>query len=263
MLKKTLPLLVLSLFVSASIFALPVHAKTDEDTLSMLVFEIPPWSFQNDAGQWDGFGVELVRTLLEKAGFRLSFQTLPWSRALEYMKSGNLDIMVQLSKTPEREEFIHFLGVSAYDQVCLVVRKENAGIELKTLDDMIKNDYLWGIRDKSFYSREFNARLENDTVFSAHFERITKFAINIDRVIAGRIIGLLGDCAGVHYRINTDPRCADLRVLTVPFFKPAPVYFGVSKQLSAEKRDRLQKAYDELAGRGVFKAIVKKWLSAP
>ena len=240
--------------------SLPAGAMAGEESVSVLVFEMPPWSFHDKNKEWTGLGVDLTRTLANEAGYRLAFQTLPWNRALEYLRSGRLDIIFFLSKTPEREQYVHFLGPSAYEQVCLVVRKENTGLKLQTFDDMAQPDFLWGIRDNTFYSKEFNHRLETDPDFSEHFERIAKFAINLQRVKAGRIIGLLGDYFAASHILKTTADWSDLRVVRTPFFKPTPVYFGASAKLPPQKLGKLQAAYDALQARGAFEKIVQKWI---
>jgi len=255
---------ILGLMIAVALMFLivPACAGAEQPAVSVLVLDLPPWFFQKGDGAWDGFGVELARTLVEKAGFRMDAQLLPWTRALEYIKSGQLDMFVNLSRTSQREEFIDFIGVSAFDQVGIFVLKENAGIVLNTLDDLARPGYLWGIRDKSFYSNEFHRRMESDAEFRSHFEVISQFGVNIERVKAGRIIGGFGDMLGVKFRIQTDPSVRDSVVLEVPFFPSSPVYFGVSRKLSVDMRNKLKTAYAEHQQQKAFEAILAKWTEA-
>jgi ABC-type amino acid transport substrate-binding protein len=237
----------------------PAGVCADRTVMSVLVLDMPPWFFQRSDGAWDGFGVELAHTLVEKAGYRIDAQLLPWNRAMEYLKSGQALLFVNLSKTPQREEFVDFIGISASEQTAVIVRHENAGMVLNSLDDLVREGYVWGIRDKSFYSEDFNRRLESDSVFQKHFEPVPQFGVNALRVKAGRIIGAFGDLIGLKYKIRTDPQYEGLSVLVAPFFPPSPVYFGVSRQLPVEMRNNLRLAYEQLQKQNAFDPILGKW----
>ncbi|GAB6095023.1 hypothetical protein JCM14469_12750 [Desulfatiferula olefinivorans] len=201
----------------------------------------------------------MASALADEAGYAAEFVDYPWNRAIEMLKHGKLDVLMTMSRTPEREVFTHFLGVSTYQTYALFVRKENAGIAVETLDDLVKDDFVFGIRQNFFYSEDFNSRLSSDASFRKHFIAVPQIDINLKRVKMGHLTGCIGDCLLTGYQIKTDPLYKDLVMVKVPFFKPHPVYFGVSRALKSEMLLRLEAAYRALADKGVFEAVIRRY----
>lgn len=241
---------------------LPGVSSGGELSLSYLAYDEPPYYIRNAGGEWGGMNAELIQALADRAGMKPKPKEYPWNRALMSLENGQLDVIIELSKTPEREKFVHFLGVSFHEQVVIITRKELAAElrkNLQTLGDMAREGYFWGVREKVFYSDELNARLKTDLEFAGHFDAVAYEKVNLDRLKIGRLTGVLGPIHPVGYLIESDPSCRDLTFITVPFLQPSPNYFGVSRKIAPEKLARLKKAYEELAKEGVFRAIERKW----
>jgi polar amino acid transport system substrate-binding protein len=69
----------------------------------------PPYNFINDAGEVDGFEVELGNELCARAGLTCEWTTNEWDSMIPNLASGNYDtIMAGMSITPERDEVIDF-----------------------------------------------------------------------------------------------------------------------------------------------------------
>jgi len=67
-----------------------------------------PFNF-NENGTAKGFSIDYIRLVAEKAGLEVRFASGPtWDEFLEMMKSGKLDIMLNIAKTPEREQYLAF-----------------------------------------------------------------------------------------------------------------------------------------------------------
>ncbi len=232
------------------------------ETLSYMAYDGPPYYITTAGGKWGGMNVELIQALAERAGMTAQPKELPWNRAMMSLENGQLDVIVELSQTPERAEFVHFLGLSFYEQIVIIVRKKQAaGLRktLQTLDDMARQGYFWGLRENVFYSDELNARLQTDLAFAGHFDAVAYLQVNLDRLKIGRLTGVLGPIHTVSHQLEHDPSLGELTFISVPFLPPSPNYFGVSGRIAPEKLARLKKAYRELADEGVFRAIERKW----
>ncbi|MCP4714306.1 MAG: amino acid ABC transporter substrate-binding protein [Deltaproteobacteria bacterium] len=235
----------------------------EETTVSVYAMNLAPYFWLDEHGQWQGMYAELASVLIKQAGMQPKFEALPWIRGLDYLQSGKLEMTSLLSKTPEREKFIHFIGVSGIEQTTLLVKQgEVAKFQaVQTLDDLAQKGYTWGIRDKTFYSKEFNHRLETDAAFRSHFDIIVQIKLNALKAARGnRFSGAFVDRIGMSYALKTDDTYNGLAMVIVPFFPPADVYFGVSKRIAPEKLEKLQAAYDTLKAQGAFKAIIARWI---
>ncbi len=68
-----------------------------------------PWNFMNDAGEVDGFEIELGNTICERAGLDCVWVTNEWDSIIPNLMAGNYDaIMAGMSITEERMQSIDF-----------------------------------------------------------------------------------------------------------------------------------------------------------
>nr|HPQ97848.1 hypothetical protein [Thiolinea sp.] len=90
---------------------LPVRAES-MPTVSVLGVE----DFAASTNAWEKIHYQLAEALVQKAGYQPLFRQLPWNRAMAYIRDGRLDLISSLSRTPEREAYIHFIGVATHEQ---------------------------------------------------------------------------------------------------------------------------------------------------
>ncbi len=242
-----------------SVFAFSSVSFSEPGCLTVCTYPAVPFTIDDGKGHLTGLEIDLANALVTKAGFRAEFTLYPWNRALEMLKHGKLDILMTLSKTREREAFTYFLGVSTYQRYALFVRRENSGITIKSLDDFTKEGYLFGVHQNYFYTAEFNGRLKKDPEFKRHFIAVSRIDTNLKSVKAGGLTGCIGDSVLGGYRVRTDSFYKDITMISLPFFKADPVYFGVSRLTNPATLEKLKKAYADLDKKGEFKKIIMKW----
>lgn len=241
-----------ALLVATSVLA-------DIEKISVLYIDASPWYIEDSHRGFSGIAVEQANALVSEAGFEAQFVKLPWTRALEYLKLGQLDMILNLSRTPERETYIEFLGVMAQEQTVIVLNHDYPRIKFNTLDDLARHGMMWGIRPNVFYSTEFNERLATDAQFSAHFDIHPKQDSNFDKIRYRRLDGSFADLYSAKYELKEHPERFPYRIVMVPFFPEKPIYIGVSRKLPADKIRKLQDAFDRLNAHNTFKAIVEQW----
>jgi polar amino acid transport system substrate-binding protein len=220
----------------------------------------PPYIFKDEQGAWAGIEVEMARALVEEAGYKAKFVEIPWNRSIEQLKTGALDIVLTLSKTPERAEFTHFFAPSTFEQMVIVVLEENAHAldAVKTLDDLVAKG-RYGINQKVHYTEEFTQRWDADPAFRKRFDPVTNPKLNMKKVKRKRLLGYFRDKLSIEYWIKTSPEYAGLTFIEVPFFPAVPVYFGISKHTDPAKIEALRTAHAALTERAAFQAILDKW----
>ncbi|WP_052772030.1 substrate-binding periplasmic protein [Vibrio mexicanus] len=67
----------------------------------------PPYEMEVD-GQLTGFHIELIRKVASNLGASISFQSLPWKRAVKMVEAGQISAISYIAKTPEREQFVYY-----------------------------------------------------------------------------------------------------------------------------------------------------------
>lgn len=95
---------IINVIFIATLLSLPQHVVADEADAILLTAHIPPYTFQDDNGNYIGIADKVIDTLFEKAGLTYEIKTRPWKRAInDYLK--NTDMMIYpITRTREREQ---------------------------------------------------------------------------------------------------------------------------------------------------------------
>ncbi len=72
--------------------------------------EYPPFFTIDKNGKRSGLSIDLAEVLLNGAGYKAKYQSLPFARGLWYLKTGEVHLMLNLSIKKERSKFINFIG---------------------------------------------------------------------------------------------------------------------------------------------------------
>jgi polar amino acid transport system substrate-binding protein len=231
------------------------------DKVRIRVTEFAPNYFQQD-GRWRGLDVELAEAVVREAGLEPEFIDLPWSRALSSMQGGELHLMMNLTRTPDREVFMQFFGPERMSKRVLVVRRQHLDLKIESLDDLItaarKTGQLFGIQHDAKYSEAFDARLKSDPLFLQAFEYVVKGAVMGKMLAGGHTLGFFEDENYVAYQLKNNPDFKDLGVH--PFVLASdPVFFGVSRRFDATNTKRLEDAFARLERNGSLAKIRARW----
>lgn len=241
---------------------LPLAAESADRTLRVMRYteDVAPWFFVAEDGSLAGAAVEMVELLAAEADLEATYCVLPWSRGLHYLQTGEVDLVLHLSRNEEREAYIHFLGVMGEEQSVLLLGPNHGGLRIEGLDDLALPGRKWGIEQDYFYSREFNTRLASDEAFRAHFYTNAGGGCgNLDRVRRGRLTGMVGDLVILRHALRESADGGNFTLLAPPFFSRTPMYIGISRKMPNDKAMRLQNAYHLLTGRRAFQAVLGKW----
>ncbi|MEZ5448098.1 MAG: transporter substrate-binding domain-containing protein [Thiolinea sp.] len=126
MFRYFISLLLISLVINVN----PAHAG--DEIIKVRVSNFPPYYFYDQASeQWLGMVIEIMNAIEEKSGLEFEYTELPRKRAFNDIKTGDLDIMLNITRTPEREEFLDFIGVCAFERMSLVIKKKMRILKLK------------------------------------------------------------------------------------------------------------------------------------
>jgi len=76
--------------------------------------ENPPMAFTNPSGEPDGFYVELANDIARSEDWDLEYVPGEWSELLEWLESGEIDLLLSIASTPARRERFLFPENSVY-----------------------------------------------------------------------------------------------------------------------------------------------------
>ncbi len=140
---------------------------------------MPPYAYLDGRRQLTGYRVELLQQVFKRLNCPLQIRTdVPWKRSLLLLQSGELDLMVNSSKTPERERFAYFSKAADAEYVALYqLQKQHGSIRLANLTEAFSGHYNIGLIRGNHYGAELNQRLQDEAIAGHLVEAIDKPAL--------------------------------------------------------------------------------------
>ncbi len=95
----------------------------------------PPFEFQTESGELDGFDIELMRAIAAEAGFQVEFESLPFDGIIPALQAESVDVGISgMTITKARLEDIDFSRPYIRGGLAIAVRNETTDIQ--TLKDL-------------------------------------------------------------------------------------------------------------------------------
>lgn len=227
------------------ILASPVHAQ--EILVGMDHF--PPWKMIRN-GTIEGIDKQLVTALLKEVGITPKFVVYPWVRALELIKSGEVDMLSGVLKRPEREDHMIFIEPPYKQKSPKVFYIRRGSARIQSYSDLAGKRI--GIKRGSQYFTRF----DQDITLDKHLVNETR--LNLQKLVAGRIDTVLATESQADYEIQQLGLADQLVKSCYRYDKKIPVYFVISHHSPLAKRvDELTKAARKLRDNGTFARIIR------
>lgn len=241
--QRILACAILALSLLAPAFAM-------SETVSFVTTEFPPYIIKQ-GDQLSGFEVEFVREACRKLGIEVEFTLVPWNRALEYIKMGQVDGILMPVFRPDRAEYIYFTEEPVARERISIMALHGSGIKAKSLADM-KDELVGAILGYS-YGKEFDESGVLRKDFSATNELLLR------KLNLGRYRLVVSD----EYVINYVAKKAGQEQLeTVLNLQDNPQFLGFSKAIGTRGKDlqkRFSQAIHEMQQDGTLEKIKKKY----
>jgi len=258
------PLIFLVLTLLMTLPFLPAQAEMPRQLKVRVSFFAPYYFYDEDQKAWRGMSVDITRTVLEKAGFQTVFEVIPRGRAFELLKNGKLDLMLNLTRTREREALFDFIGPSSFEKMVMVTRQQDATIAVHNLDELIKLGKPIGFRPNYYYPG-LSERAETDA-------NLKKLLVPIDAsyhgsiekmLLRGYIFSFFEDEMVLRERIRSNPEFKSLVIHDFALSEPRPVHIAASRILPQTIRTKLHHTYRALWDQGIIPEILKQWGNMP
>jgi len=212
-----------------------------ELTLRVPNVNFPP-SFYKEDGQWQGLSINITRRVLTEVGCQLKFEELPFVRGILHLKQGKVDLMLHLTQTAERSEFIYFIGPMSFEKL-VFFRNSALASDIDSLEDFTNLNYPIAIQRGIYYGETFKQLYQNNQEFAANVVTVNNYSQLSRMLERKRISGFL--FSSIHGRDLADVRKQFKNVIVdSPVLEYRPIYFGFSKKtINQELLKKLQNAY--------------------
>lgn len=125
------------------------HLK--DRVVSIAYTEYPPYEFSIINGE-DGLTIRKVKKVAKDLGITVRFVYLPWTRAVQMAKRGEIDGLLSLNQTKEREEYLIYprIPLAKNEEVIFSLAKRGfqrivKHEQLRTYSIGLMDDYTYGI----------------------------------------------------------------------------------------------------------------------
>lgn len=241
--------------VALAVFGATVGAGATEIVLKVGVYDNPPKIFLDKDGQATGTLIAVLKEIAKAEGWTLQFQPCQWESCLSALERGEIDLMPDVARTPERETRFDFHGVAALSSWSQLYRRPETKIE-SVLDLQGKRI---AVLARGVQRDALRNLLEGFGV-SANLVDTPTVADAFSAVQNGN-----ADAAAASYHFG-DYRAAQYGLLpTTVLFQPAKLYFASPKGRGRDVLTAIDQQLDRWqqdAGSPYY-AILRDWSASP
>ena len=221
----------------------------------------PPFNFALK-GKPQGYSIDVMNLVAAKVGLQVEYVTGPsWSEFLDMMRAGELDVMLNIVKTPDRQEFLLFTPPYADNPNTILSRRD---ARYSTLEQLVGKTVSF---PKGFFYEE---------ILKKDFPEIKTLPVRgtleaMKAVSFGEADAALGELAVFNYLIGhnmmTDVDISgevkigkpELSLLNIATRKDLPLLHSiVTKGLAAISEEELRTVSERWLSSGEFRAPVAK-----
>ncbi|MEM6715105.1 MAG: basic amino acid ABC transporter substrate-binding protein [Cyanobacteria bacterium P01_D01_bin.6] len=206
----------------------------------------PPFEFQGEDGELDGFDIDLMTAIGETAGLEVQFESLPFDGIIPALQAGTVDAAISgMTITEERLQTVDFSRPYIKAGLAIAVKEENA--EVATLDDLQDKKIAVQIGTTGAEQAAEIPGAEISTFDSAPLALQELSNGNVDAVINDAPVTLDAIASG-----NIDGLKVVGELLTTEFY-------GIALPKGSENLELVNEALMTMMEDGTYAEIYEKW----
>jgi polar amino acid transport system substrate-binding protein len=224
--------------------------------LDVRLEQFSPASQKNIQGSWSGVDMDLTKALLDEAQCNFTVLEVSWARALIMLNSGDIDLVLNVSKTIEREVDYYFIG-PIHNETIVFVTYENRSAPLNTIADIFKLAKPIAIQRSAYYGKEIQKFIQQAD-YNESFVHVANNETKLRLLKRGRISGFLEAKRNIIHSIENDKNYEGVWFPDLVIHHN-PIYFAFSKKSVNEALMlKISDSFDLLTSQGKIKQIILK-----
>ncbi len=221
--------------------------------LSVVTEDLPPYNYEQQ-GEIVGFGTEVVKATLEKAGIKFKIRIFPWARAYRMALNEKNTLIYTMVRNKERERLFRWVGPFAPRQSANIYKlKERTDIIVNSLNEAKKYE-LGLVRDDATHLFFKNHGFKRINLVVSEEQNIKMLFRKRMELIAGNELVTAYKMKQIGFRFNQVEK-----VFT--FSNGGGYYMGISRSTSDDITLRIREAFDQIKRNGTLEIIKSKYLS--
>ncbi len=242
--------LIKDMFVIATAVMLTMPNEGRADPITVVADEWPPFSGESLPN--GGISLDVIATVLRRAGYEVETEVLPWARIIDGSRRGDYDIVGSLFFDPGIASYMTY-GDPFYETEIRFAQQTGAGHTVNGLASL--RPYSIAVGDGFLYEENFDRAEDLKKVV------VTTALQGLQMVAHGRADLTLDSIEVLQYSIkNDDPTIAD-RIEFLPYVLAAhKIHMAVRNSLP--EKDKIiadfNRTLAEMRADGSFAALLKK-----
>ena len=245
-------------------FAEKIERICQHDLVTRMPDNWPPFSYVND-GVLTGYHVDLVKAIFKGIGCNVKFITdATWSRSLLLLRDGNIDFLMNATKTKSREEnFIFSIGYEKEYVAVYTKSRKFCGRENQTIQEFFAKRMVVGMVRGAAFGEYIDKIIQDKNVKKYIFELKDHQSLQ-DFVELGRVHAYIDYYHnGVFSNLNGSPSENSAHMCTAPI-SVGYNHFIVSKSSSfgSDLMERINREVNKLITTGTLAVIKGSYFSS-
>ncbi len=219
--------------------------------IKVQVSDFPPYSYQKD-GEWQGSRVVLSQRLGQKLNCTVRFMDVPWARALLLMQQGDIDLMFNLTPTPDRRHYIWFSRPHHLERLAFATTLTDLQWrQISSLDALSNFPGTIALTQGSFMGAQMQKMLQQ-SAFRQKTIEVAERRIKNELVLKDRAQGLVEDLDYLQFAIANFPEYQQLFITPLRLTQ-TKVAAGFSRNSAlAAQQKQIEQAIAELDQAGLW-----------
>ncbi len=178
------------------LFSLFTISYANSQSLKVSVPDSPPLIYMNEEGIASGLFIDILNEISREQDWDIQYQSIRFDEGLNQLRSSSTDIVPNIAKTPEREEYARYNNISLYTSWGQIFTKNEKIETFPDLEGMkigyLDNDYFVVNKEDGFNKQieEYNIKL--DLIPFNSYDEITSYLEDdmLDAGIFNRTYGI-------------------------------------------------------------------------
>ncbi|MFD2165706.1 substrate-binding periplasmic protein [Thalassotalea euphylliae] len=215
---------------------------------------IPPNTAFNQSNQWQGTNFSYLDALFKQAKCDYTLIDAPFGRGINLLERGQIDMTLNFSKTPEREQYFQFIGPHREEKILLATPRWRFP-PISTWQELEQADahFIW--QTGAYYGENMEELVSDQSNFKGTISYQSDNEVMIDLVARKRADGFFVESDFLSFHQQYDQRYQQLSANPL-IINSEPVYFAFSKSsVDQATFERFERAFDTLKEQGMWQRL--------
>lgn len=249
MFKRRLRSICIALVCTLLIVLSPIRVF-GQSTLTVAVEPVyPPFEFTNDAGEIQGFDIDIIRAIGKSAGFGVKFQTITFAGIIPALQAGTIDAAVgAITITSQRSQVVDFSRPYFKAGLGIATRTETQTVN--TIDDLKGKRVAVQIGT--------TGALEAQKIPNAQVRTFNAAVLALQELSNGNVDAVVHDAPILQYALKT----GGLKNLRVSNQLLTSEYLGIPTPKGSPNLSKINQGLGTILDNGTYAQIYRKYFNA-